>query len=310
MSLNKKTGVLDLDELWSRKRSIINAAPGLSVYRGGATFKDIGGNENAKDFLRRKLNGANPPEVIVFVDEMEKMLAGATGGDLSGTSQEQHGIVLKEMQDNGYTGIIYLGPPGAGKSAIAKAAGPEGGIETVVMDMPLMKGSLVGETAARTNEAFKVVKAISGGKALFIATCNSIEVLSPELRRRFPFLFFFDLPSKKEREIIWQLYFKKYNIKDQDLPNEEGWTGAEIENCCKISWEFGLPLQEAAQVIVPVSVAAAGTIERLRREADGRYLNASKPGVYRKNDMDAELEELIANADKQTKRIVRDSDNN
>jgi hypothetical protein len=46
MSLSKKG--LDLEQLWERKRQVIEQAPGLSVWRGGESFDDIGGCENIK----------------------------------------------------------------------------------------------------------------------------------------------------------------------------------------------------------------------------------------------------------------------
>ena len=46
MSLVKRE--LDTEDLWERKRQIIEQTPGLSVWRGGETFEDIGGVENVK----------------------------------------------------------------------------------------------------------------------------------------------------------------------------------------------------------------------------------------------------------------------
>ena len=67
---------LNTEDLWERKRQIIEQTPGLSVWRGGETFEDIGGVENVKSFLRAVLAGINPPRVIVFIDEIEKAFAG------------------------------------------------------------------------------------------------------------------------------------------------------------------------------------------------------------------------------------------
>ncbi len=55
MSLSKK-GV-DLDLLWDRKRQAVEQTPGLSIWRGGETFEDIGGCDNIKRFLTAVLNG-------------------------------------------------------------------------------------------------------------------------------------------------------------------------------------------------------------------------------------------------------------
>ena len=117
------------------------------------------------------------------------------------------------MQDNAATGCIFIGPPGAAKSAMAKATGNEAGIPTISLDIGSMKGSLVGESEQRFRTALKVVDAVSQKRSLFIATCNSIGILPPELRRRFTFgTFFFDLPVKSEREAIWTLYRAKYGV--------------------------------------------------------------------------------------------------
>lgn len=52
---------LDVSGLWERKRQMIAQTPGLTVWRGGETFADIGGVENAKTFLTRLVNGKEPP---------------------------------------------------------------------------------------------------------------------------------------------------------------------------------------------------------------------------------------------------------
>ena len=64
------------------------------------------------------------------------------------------------------------------------------------------------------------------------------------------------------------------------LPDDEGWTGAEIKECCRKAWRLNLSLKESATYIVPVSRSAADQIEALRRQASGRFLSASTPGVY------------------------------
>ena len=276
---------IDVKALWERKRQVIEQAPGLSVFRGGETFADVGGCGNVKEFLRAAIAGEEAPRVVVFIDEIEKALAGASGGgaDSSGTSQEMLGTLLTEMQDQAYTGCIFIGPPGAAKSAIAKAVGAEAGIPTIAFDLSAMKGSLVGESGERLRSALKVVRAVSQGRALFVATCNRIASLPPELRRRFTFgTFFFDLPTAAERDLIWQIYLPKYKIAAASpLPDDEGWTGAEIKQCCVIASRLRIGLVKAASYVVPVAKAAADDIERLRLQASGKFVSASAPGLYR-----------------------------
>jgi len=276
---------LDLGALWERKRQTIEQTPGLNVWRGGEKFCDIGGVGNIKTFLSRVIEGAEPPRAVVFIDEIEKALAGAGGAggqDTSGVSQDQLGTLLAWMQDNSATGIICIGPPGTSKSMIAKATGNEAGIPTIALDLGAMKGSLVGESEQRLRTALKVVKAMAQDKVLFIATCNRIAVLPPELRRRFTFgTFFFDLPDVLERAAIWQLYVEKYKLSLPITFNDDGWTGAEIKQCCEIAYRLRCTLKEAASYIVPVARSAADQIEQLRTNASGRFISASQAGIYR-----------------------------
>jgi hypothetical protein len=278
-----KSGV-DCGALWERKRKMIEQTPGLQVWTGGETFADLGGLGNLKDFLTRVLtSGKTPVRCIGFIDEIEKGLAGSAG-DTSGTSQDQLQVFLKVMQDLNIPGIILLGHPGTGKSAIAKAAGNVAGCPVVAIDTGAMKGSLVGESERRIRTAMEVFKAVSQGKGLFIATCNKIASLPPELRRRFSLgTFFVDLPSEEERAKIWPMYVKKFfpdGTFNDPLPECDNWTGAEIKACCDMASRTGLSLAEAARYIVPVAVSAPDQVESLRTLANGRFISASKAGVY------------------------------
>lgn len=215
----------------------------------------------------------------MFVDEIEKAFAGS-GTDMSGVKTEMTGTMLSWMQDRGADGLIFIGPPGAAKSAVAKAAGATAGIPTIAFDLSAMQSSLVGGSGERLRSALQVVDAISHGRSLWIATCNSITSLPPELRRRFTLgTFFFDLPQAEERKAIWDIYLAKWNL-GGSLPDDEGWTGAEIKECARKAWRLRLPLCDSAEYIVPVSRSAADQIESLRRQASGRFLSAAQPGIF------------------------------
>lgn len=286
MSLRKDG--LDMGHLWERKRQMIEQAPGLSVWRGGERFADVGGLAHIKDKLGRLFAGNEPPNAIVFVDEIEKMLAGSSGemSDTSGVSQGILQAVLTHMQDHESSGMIFVGPPGAGKSLIAKCAGNEASIPTVALDAGAMKGSLVGQSEGNVRTALKVVSAVSNDRALWIATCNAIASLPPELRRRFAFgTYFFDLPDADERRAIWKHYRHQYAVSAKQvakMPDDTDWTGSEIKTCCLLAYRMKCTLREAAECIVPVAQSAASVIERLRDEASGRYISASRPGPYRR----------------------------
>ncbi len=248
---------------------------------GGEKFADIGGCDNAKMFFSAVIAGNDAPRGIVWLDEIEKNIG--TGQDTSGVSQGMLGQLLTWMQDNTATGCILIGPPGAAKSLISKATGNEAGIPTISLDLGGMKASLVGESEGRLRNALAVIDAVTQKRALFLATCNSIAALPPELRRRFGFgTMFFALPTKAERAKIWALYINKYKLDpSQELPEDTGWTGAEIKLACELAWRLNRSLIQCALFIVPVSKSAGEQIDRLCREADGKFISASEPGLYK-----------------------------
>jgi SpoVK/Ycf46/Vps4 family AAA+-type ATPase len=129
----------------------------------------------------------------------------------------------------------------------------------------------------------KIIKAIAGDRALWIATANKLEAVPPELKRRFTKgIYFFDLPNKQEREDIWEMYLKKFELGEDrpDLPNDEGWTGANIYACCANAWEENCSLQDAAASIVPPTRSDPEGLKRLREMARGKFLSVNSPGVY------------------------------
>ena len=116
-----------------------------------------------------------------------------------------------------------------------------------------------------------------------IATCNDISKMPPELTRaeRFDGIVFLDLPSREQKDAIWQQYISKFDLDaEQTLPNDKNWTGAEIRACCRLSALLDLPLKQSATNVVPVATTAGESVERLRSWASGRCLDAEKGGIY------------------------------
>ena len=272
----------DLDAMWHRKRKLIEATPGLSVYAGQERFDAIGGCANVKRFLSRVINGKRKPRAVVFIDEIEKSLGGSQH-DTSGVSQDQLRTLLTEMQDHSIRGTMFVGHGGTAKSAIAKAAGNESDGMTIQLDLGGSKGGIVGQSESQIREAFKVIRAVGGDDVIAIATCNKIADLPPELRRRFTLgTFFFDLPTEEERESIWSLYLSKHEIPKNrsKRPKDAGWTGAEIKACVENAYDQGVSLIEASEYITPIAISAPDRIASLRSMASGKFLSASHSGLY------------------------------
>jgi hypothetical protein len=75
-----------------------------------------------------------------------------------------------------------------------------------------------------------------------------------------------------------QIYLKKYGVSGE-LPEDEGWTGAEIKACCRKAHRLGMSLAHAAKYIVPLSRSAAEQVKALRQMASGKFVSASTQGM-------------------------------
>ena len=271
---------LNIPALRERKYVTIEQVRGLSVYRGTETFADLRGLESAKAKLRARIKARSPLGPVVWIDEGADVFANVEH-DTSGVKTDQQRALLVEMENNNWKGVIFTGVPGSGKSALARAFGNEADVPCLALDFGDMEAPHVGESEALLRQAIRTIKAVGRGHAFFVLTCNSLAGIRPQFMRRFrKGVYFFDMPTPAEREAIWDLYLKKYEIKKQVRPNDDGWTGAEIRECCEEAWDVGCTLVEAAQSIIPVSRSRADVIEEMRRGAHGRFLDANKPGTY------------------------------
>jgi hypothetical protein len=102
-------------------------------------------------------------------------------------------------------------------------------------------------------------------------------------------VFFFDLPNAEERQGIWKVWMRKAEIADQSLPDDNGWTGAEIAQCCTVSRKLGIPLVKASRWVVPISRSSSNVIEEQRQQASGKFLSASSEGIYTYTKMAAPI---------------------
>lgn len=277
------------DTIWGIKAQTLEKSGTMTLYRGDANFKNLGGLENLKQFCLRAMRRQGEQNV----DKRPK-------------------------------GVLLLSPPGCGKSQFAKALGNEVGRPTVMLDFGSLMGKFVGESEGNMRRALRQVDAMapcvlfvdeiekglagvgssgqtdSGVSArlfgtlltwlndhtsdvFFIGTCNDASQLPAPFARaeRFDGVFFVDLPAEDQRDQIWDIYLQHFELdKAQQRPDDTNWTGAEIKSCCRLAALLDVPLVEAAQNVVPVSVTAAEQIESLRQWAAGRCLSADTAGLY------------------------------
>jgi hypothetical protein len=293
MAMNPKLGKIDTANAWELKRKAVSKVPGLTMTLDGPPLADLRGLDQITDRTNRLWMGPNPPELIVRVDEIDKALAGLGSGggpgDNTGVTQDLLQQLLINMEDHGWKGAILMGVRGAGKTVFSEAIGKAHSIPTIAMDVGEMKGAgggIVGTAEAAYRNAFRTIKSIGGSRVLVLATCNQMEVLPPELLRRFKLnIWFFDVLSAEERESLWPIYLNKYNLDaDQELPDDSGWTGAEIRNCCELAYDMALPVAEVGStMIVPITQSDPRSVQEMQSTAEAKgYLSVAYPGKYRK----------------------------
>lgn len=276
----KPASCIDLEHCWAAKRKQVEQTKGLSIHRGGEKFDDLGGLDEIKEYLTCIMTGRRAPKVIVWLDEIEKTGL-ANRQDTSGVNQDQEGVLLSWMEDFDVFGVMLLGVPGCGKSAICKAVGSEFDRVVIRIDLGAMQGSLVGQSQTSIRAALKVVQAIGGSDTLWLATSNSIEGLSSAMKSRFTDTFFFDLPPKEERLPIWKVWLDKNGLKDEPFSDDDGWVARNIKKCCDKAYRMNVSIDKAAARVIPVGLTDREDIKKLRASADDRYLSASHPGVYK-----------------------------
>ncbi len=119
-----------------------------------------------------------------------------------------------------------------------------------------------------------------------VCTANDVAKRPPEFGRaeRFDAIFFLDFPGREQKQAIGNLYRELFEIdRDQKLPADDQWSGAEIRACSRLAALLDVPLMQAAQNVVPVAVTAAESVDRLRTWASGRCLDADRGGIYQGN---------------------------
>jgi hypothetical protein len=276
MSLTKEG--LDIEGLWDRKKAMIDDTPGLTIWKPTTTLDDVIGYGNCTSYLKKFIDRQDI-NLVVWVDEIEKQLHGAEG-ESNGIVMDQVNVLLQDMEKNNYHGMVFMGAPGTGKSMTAQSTG----ILTCQLDFGALMNSLVGESQSRLRQAMSIIHAVSRGKVLFLATCNSTAALNPALMRRFKSgKFYFDLPNAEDRTAIWQHYCDRHGYTDcqvQNHPVDDGWSPANIKVCVETADSMGILIDEAAEYIVPEGQASARSIEALRSQAEGVWISASESGPY------------------------------
>lgn len=276
------------ETLWELKTGMLKKSGMLTLYRGGERFDDLGGLDALKAFTKKALTsgrrgvGVRPRGVLLLgvpgtgKSAFAKALGNETGrptlvmdvgalmGSLVGQTEANIRQALR-IADAMAPAILFIDEIEKALTGFQSSGQTDSGVGARLF------GTLLGWLNDHESDVFVV------------ATSNDISKLPPEFSRseRWDGTFFLDLPGQLERIAIWDQYVTKFDLnQDQSCPIDEGWTGAEIKSACRLSTLLDVPLVEAARNVVPVSVTASESVERLRNWASGRCLAADRPGIY------------------------------
>ena len=280
--LDKMTGILDIDAMWSRKREIVTQNPGLTYHPASETLKDMAGCAAWIRSAQLLMNGPYKPTIIVRMDEIQRQFAG-NETDSSGTKGNLMGEFLNWVNDRKVICSLNLGVSGTSKSWGAYCIGGEYGKPVLEYNLAAMEHEHVGKSTKHMRNANRCLDAIGDGKIWLIATANKLNGLPPELISRFQLggIYFFDMPTIEEQQGILKIKIAAYSINpDQEIPKMVGWTGRDIDNCCRKAQLFGASLVESSKYVVPLHESHHEEIEAIRMAASGRFLSASTAGVY------------------------------
>ncbi len=281
-------GAVQPDAIWELKTQALKKSGLLNLCRSESDFSSLGGLTALKAFTKRALlragnaaTLAKPRGVLLlsppgcgkseFCKSLGKEVGrpvltldvGSLMGSLVGQSEERTREALRII-DSMAPCVVMIDEI---EKAFAGASGGSG--DSGVTSR--MFGSLLTWLNDHTSDVFVV------------CTANDVSRLPPEFSRaeRFDGVFFVDLPSRVQKDAIWNMYRTRFGISgDEKLPADDQWTGAEIRSCCRLSALLDVPLSQASQNVVPVAVTSAESVQRLREWAAGRCLDAEAGGIY------------------------------
>ena len=306
MVSNGQLTIKELDIILEEKCQVIKKTGILEFINTSVKIDDVGGLENMKRWLKKRNNS------------------------WLGSAQKDYNLPAPK-------GILITGVPGCGKSMTAKAMSAMWQLPLLRLDIGKIFSGLMGSSEENMRKAIQTAEAVApsilwideiekgfggtvggdGGtsnrvfgtfltwlnektKPVFvIATANNINRLPSEMLRkgRFDEIFFVDLPTIKERKIIFKLHLEKrlrgskskdFKVTDELLNKlaklTEGFGGSEIEQIVisalfeAFSENRVLEENDLFKVIkntIPLSTTQAGQILAIRNWANERAVAAT-----------------------------------
>lgn len=297
----------DIEIVTEEKRQIIRKSGLLEFIPYTVSLKDIGGLENLKRWLMKRADSwLDAAKAYNIPAPKGVLITGVPGCGKSLTAKavaSSWGLPLLRLD----VGRIFSGLIGSSeqnmRSSIrtAEAIAPcILWIDEIEKGFPSGRGEMDGGTSSRVFGSFLTWMQEKTSPVFVVATANNIDRLPPEFLRkgRFDEIFFVDLPTKSERQIIWKIQIEKRVTKPEiqgslvldsslysrlaDLSTD--FSGAEIEQAV-IAGLFDAftekrPISErdfvrALDATVPLSKTQAEQIKLIRDWANARAISAT-----------------------------------
>jgi len=293
------SGEMTPDSVYQLKASSLDNVPGLSLYRGEQSFDDIGGFAFLKKFctgmIRNSTEEFRPRGVLLiglsgggkslFAKALGREVGrptisldfGATLGGVIGQSQAQFRTALDRV-DAISPCILFGDEVDKMLAGVGDDAKTSGGVRT----------DMFGELLRRMEDSKKDV--------FYVFTCNDIRNIAdrfPEFLRRFDALFFIDVPAKEVLHSIWDIHLHAYRLLDPEvsvkdaleagdlqLPDDRGWTGADVERCCRQARLRKTDVKTVGNAMPKLTSQSAEVIRELRTWADGKCYSTEQEALY------------------------------
>ncbi|ADG68863.1 AAA ATPase central domain protein [Planctopirus limnophila DSM 3776] len=272
--------------IWELKAQLLRQQNLLRLHRGNESFANLGGLASLKTFCRQALRPGRSASTVKARGVLLLSPPGCGKSAFCRALGNETGRPVLTLD----LGAVLGGIVGETERNIRQALQVVDAMAPCVLFVDELEKGLAGvggtgDAGVATRLFGTLLTWLSDhtSDVFFVGTANHIQHLPPEFTRaeRLDGIFFVDLPTKAQRHEIWTLYRRQYDISaSEPIPADDGWTGAEIKSCCRLSALLGISLTEAAQQVVPVSKTSAEVIEQLRQWAHGRCLSADQAGIY------------------------------